>query len=298
MNRAKRLFSIIIVVKNDRGIEVTLQHLKRLRGQAPFEVVVVDSSRPGALADIEAKHRWTRWEHYPYNKARMTPYHRNRGLELARGGVIIFLDANCVPMDGWLEAIAARIDAGEDIVCGPVLDSSTTNLVHYAPTHDTGKYVDVCTTINVALRREVVERVGKFDTSFAFGQDVDYFWRAIDAGFQIYYDPAVAISHDWGKSKEQLRRAYDYGKARAHLFRKHWATRHQQLIREPHVWLYPLFMLGLPLTYFFWPYPLFLMVPVIKNRSEKPLGLVLHHLYYGYGVLAGAVKSWPQDTAN
>src|SRR6185312_10432624 len=104
---------------------------------------------------------------------------------------------------------------------GPVLDASKKNLVHYAPEHKQAKYVDTCTTISVGIRRTVFDRVGVFDTSFAFGQDVDFFWRATDAGFRIYYHPEVKISHDWGSPKEQLGRAYQYGKARAHLFKKH-----------------------------------------------------------------------------
>jgi GT2 family glycosyltransferase len=183
---------------------------------------------------------------------------------------------------------------GEDIVCGPVLDLSKNNLVHYAPELTEGGYIDVCTTIDVGLRRKVVERIGKFDVSFSFGQDVDFFWRARDAGFKIYHNPAAAIGHDWGERKEQLIRAFDYGKARAHLFKKHWRTRRGQLIHEPHVWIYPLFILGLPLTYFIPFYPLLVFIPLLKNSSKNPFGLVLHHLTYGIGVIAGTIKVWPK----
>ena len=284
--------SVIIVVKNDRGIAATLDALQPQLIKAQSDVIVVDSSLPETLADIRESHPWARWEQFPFSTVRTTPQQRNRGIELATSDVIVFIDANCIPANGWLEALLRRIDEGKSIVCGPVNDSSETNLVHYAPVLLRAKYVDVCTTINVGLKRDVIDRIGGFDPSFRFGQDVDFFWRASDAGFKIFYDPKVAISHDWGNASEQLGRAFQYGKSRAHLFKKHWATRRGQLLHEPHVWVYPVFILGLPLTIWFPFYPLLLLVPLLKNRDGHPFSLTLHHLTYGLGVLAGVFTIW------
>jgi glycosyltransferase involved in cell wall biosynthesis len=43
---------------------------------------------------------------------------RNRGIRLARGDPLIFLDADCVPVDGWLQALLAAHQAGAVIVGG------------------------------------------------------------------------------------------------------------------------------------------------------------------------------------
>ena len=292
MSISKTTLSIIIVVKNDRGISDTLDHLQRSRTNVAHEVIVVDASEPHVLADIRASHAWVRWCQFPPSHQRSTPQQRNRGLELATGDLIAFIDANCIPSPDWLDAIARRLAQGEDIVCGPVLDAGADNLVHYAPSIATGTYVDVCTTISVGFTRQVVNRIGGFDPSFRFGQDIDFFWRATEAGFKIYYDPQVVISHEWGSRKEQLRRAFDYGKARAHLYKKHWRFRKGELLRETHVWIYPVFILGLPLTYFVPVYPLLILVPAAKHWSSNPFGLIAHHLVYGCGVLSGALKSW------
>jgi glycosyltransferase involved in cell wall biosynthesis len=288
------LVSVIIVVKNDRGIAGTLQQLYAAPAATPFEVIVVDASEPSRLADIREAHPKVLWDQFPVSNVRSTPAQRNRGLALASGDIIAFIDANCTPAATWLNGIVDAVQHGKDIVCGPVCDSNPKNLVHYAPKHTEGKYVDICTTISVGMRREVVETVGMFDTSFLFGQDIDFFWRAGDAGYRIYYDPRVSIQHNWGERREQLGRAYQYGKARAHLFKKHWRTRRSELRREPHVWVYPLYILGLPMTYFMPFYPLIILLPVLKNLTQNPFGLVLHHLCYGWGVLAGTFKSWPE----
>jgi glycosyltransferase involved in cell wall biosynthesis len=288
--------SIIIVVKNDRGVASTLGALYKTQAGSTiqFETIIIDSSAPDRLADIRKQYPQVRWEQFPPSSRRTVPEQRNRGLELARSNIIIFIDANCIPDEGWLSAITSKIQGGEAIVCGPVRDLNRGNLVHYNPEHTAGRYVEVCTTINVGLKREVVERIGGFDTSFSFGQDIDFFWRARDAGYKIYFNPAASIGHDWGEAGEQMRRAYDYGKARAHLYKKHWLTRRRELQHEPHVWLYPLFILGLPLMYIIPWYPLLLLVPMAKNVHHNPVGLIVHHLSYGWGVLVGALKVWPK----
>jgi len=288
--------SIIIVVKNDRGIDQTIAGIYRCSFDKPYEIIVVDSSEPARLADIRAKYPMVVWDQYPVSDRRTTPEQRNRGLELARGEYIIFIDANCVPAATWLAAMVEELAGGKDIVCGPVRDLSEDNLVHYAVEQDQAGYVEECTTINVGLRRSVIETVGNFDERFSFGQDVDFFWRTADAGFRIFYDPRVSIGHDWGDRKEQLGRAYKYGYARARLFRKHWRRHGRQLLHETHVWIYPAFIVGLPvmllfpLSPLFLLYPLLILVPLFKNRTANPLGLTAHHLIFGWGVLCGSLS--------
>src|ERR1700722_7777547 len=153
MNSSNDLISIIIVTKHDR-VDLTLDHLQAIKSNVPFEVIVVDASRPERTAAIRTQHdKWVTWDQFPFSTERTTPAQRNRGLELAKGNIIVFLDANCVPAQGWLDAMWQSIQSGKQIVCGPVLDLGENNLVHYAPTLSEGKYVDVCTTINVGLRR-------------------------------------------------------------------------------------------------------------------------------------------------
>jgi glycosyltransferase involved in cell wall biosynthesis len=283
---ASPVASVIIIVKNDEGVGQTLALLVPQCEAARAEVIVVDASAPEMLAGIRQKYPQVRWEYFDQRGKRFTiPEQRNCSIGLAKGKYIIFIDANCEPAEGWLDAILETLNDGEHIVCGPVRDSSEHNLVHYTSGRAEHSYLDECTTINVGFTREVYERVGQFDTRLAYGSDVDFFWRAHDAGFAICSDPRVAISHDWGQTDEQLRRAFRYGRARAILHKKHWRRHwHHLLLHEPHVWIYPLYIVGLPIA-LVWPYYLlFLLVPLLKNRSAT---LVVHHLMFGWGVLVG-----------
>lgn len=282
------LVSIILIVKNDPGIEATLRLIQAENGSIDYETIVIDASAPGRLDHIRSQFPNVQWEWFDQRGKRFTiPEQRNRGLQLAKGDIIVFIDANCQPAPGWLRALVGAIADGENIVCGPCYPSNQHNLVHYIENQKERTYIRECTTINVAFRREVLSRIVAFDTNLTYGEDVDFFWRASDAGYQICFEPAAAISHDYGSADEQIRRAYRYGKARAILHKKHWRKRWGQLLRyEPHVWAYPLLILSLPLA-LRWPaYLCVLGVPIVKNRS---ITVPLHHLIFGWGVIMGCL---------
>lgn len=276
----------MIIVKNDPGIEQTLELVEPQAIKASSEVIVVDASAPKTLQKIRKRFPYVRWEYFDQAGKRFTiPEQRNRALELAKGKYYVFLDSSCQPVEGWLDAILETLEQGESIVCGPVLDTNKHNLVRYIPGRSERSYVRDCTTVSVGFTHEVLAAVKGFDELLAYGEDVDFFWRTADAGFKICADPRVAVSHDWGDTEEQIRRAFRYGRSRALIHKKHIKRRWRQLlIHEPHVWIYPLYIIGLPIA-FVWPwYLLFLLVPIVKNRS---ITLLFHHFVFASGVLAG-----------
>jgi glycosyl transferase family 2 len=289
MKRSQALkASVMIIVKNDPGVEHTLELLAPQAKSAGAEIIVVDASAPKTLKNIRNRFPTVRWEFYDQaGKSITIPEQRNMALSLAKGRYLVFIDASCAPVEGWLKAIIEDLDRGETMVCGPVLDTNKHNLVRYIPGRTERSHVRECTTVSVGFKREVLEAITGFDESLAYGEDVDFFWRASEAGFAICSDPCVAVSHDWGDTDEQFRRAFRYGRARALIHKKHFRTRWRQLLlHEPHVWMYPLYIICLPIA-IFWPWYLVLpLVPLIKNRSWK---LVVHHFVFASGVLAGAL---------
>jgi hypothetical protein len=58
------------------------------------------------------------------------------------------------------------------------------------------------------------------------------------------------------------------------------------LRNDPMVVVYPLFLLGLPLTLVFPIYPLLLLIPAWRNRSDGLIRVLVDHLWFGAGVLA------------
>ena len=73
-----------------------------------------------------------------------------------------------------------------------------------------------------------------------------------------------------------------YGVARARLYKKHPHRLRRIVVEDPVHAIYPLYILGLPLTLKYRWYPLLLLIPLWRNRRAD---IVLEHLADGWGVL-------------
>jgi GT2 family glycosyltransferase len=289
------MISVVVISKDEEGLDDTLAAVaKQVDGLGePGEIVVVDAST-GRLEHIRKRHRGAvRWlDFQPPPEVRVSiPHQRNLGVREAQGDVIVFTDAGCLPSEGWLLRMAAPLRLGENAVSGTSRDMSGELVFpseHIARVEHAGdvSYLAECPTLNFAFTRAAFEALGGFDESFEYGSDVDFTWRLNDSGYRVRHVPEASIQHDYGASRRQRRRSYIYGKARARLYRKHRGRRRYLLRNDPMVVAYPLFLLGLPLTLIFPLYPLLLLIPAWRNRSDGIIRVLVDHLWFGAGVLA------------
>lgn len=289
------MISVVIISKDEASLDDTLEVVaKQLAGlDEPGEIVVVDASA-GRLDFIRQLHeadvRWIDFAPPPGVRVSI-PHQRNAGVRAAQGDVVVFTDSGCLPDDGWLARMVSPLRHGEAAVAGTSCDMSGTlrfPTVHIGRVAHSGaaEYLVECPTLNFGFRRAAFDAVGGFDESFAYGSDVDFTWRLNDSGYQVRYVPDAVLRHDYGASRRENRRSYLYGKARARLYRKHRARRWSILRNDPIAVVYPLFLLGLPLTLVFPLYPLLLLIPAWRNRSAGVIPVLVDHLWFGAGVLA------------
>jgi GT2 family glycosyltransferase len=289
------MISVVIISKDEASLDDTLADVaSQVAGlDEPGEVVVVDASAR-RLDHIRQRHEaQVRWiDFQPPAGVRISiPHQRNVGVLAALGDIIVFTDAGCLPDDGWLERMVAPLRQGENAVAGTSRDLSgalvfPTAHVRRVEHAGDGSYLVEAPTLNFGFRRRAFDALGGFDESFAYGSDVDFTWRLNDAGWRVLHVPDASLRHDYGASRRRNRRSYVYGKARARLYRKHRARRRGILRSDPIAVVYPLFLLGLPLTLIFPWYPLLLLIPAWRNRSEGVIGVLVDHLWFGAGVLA------------
>ena len=282
--------SIVIVNKGDVGVTATLDALDPLVDDPDVEVLVVDASR-GALDGVRCAHSWVRWFDYahPTDKPRTIAEQRNIGLNEARGEVLVFLDANCLPVGDWLSRLTRPIFEGEESVVAGGVSSRGARTVHDRDeTSDGSIYLSECSTMNLAVRRPVFNEVGPFDERLGFAEDVDFSWRVVEAGLRIRFEPDAAVTHDWGLAPENARRAIRYGVARTRLYRKHPSQLRRLSGPDFSVAAYALFLLFLPIALIIPWYPLLLLVSVARNRRRQPARMIAYQLCYGLGVLAEA----------
>jgi GT2 family glycosyltransferase len=92
--------------------------------------------------------------------------------------------------------------------------------------HQTAK-VDILSGAFMFLRHEAVDKTGLLDEEFfMYGEDVDYSYRLVKAGFVNYYYPEIRIIHYKGQStkKENLNVLINFYRAMLIFVRKHFSN--------------------------------------------------------------------------
>jgi len=215
-------FSIVIATYNRaRLLKDTLDSLSRLQPSAPWEVIVVDNNSPddtrsvveGAMRSFPVPLR------YAFEKEQGRSAALNRAFALAEGEIVVTTDDDVRVEPDWLDHIEFGLAAKQcDYVGGRVLPLweakpprwiPRTNgmiwaviaLLDYGP--DAIRFgARVPLGVNMAMRREALERVGGFDTHIGrkagtlLGQEVrEWCMRATAAGLVGYYIPAMVVQH-------------------------------------------------------------------------------------------------------
>lgn len=289
-------FSIIIIVKNDRGIATTLNALQPLVAKHKnVETIVVDASHPATLYDIQIDFPWVTWLQFVNNTGkRITiPEQRNMGIKHATGDVIAFLDSDCKPGKTWFKTLEKAFTTEKlDAVTGPItsIGEPTAHDTGYAAWQD-GQVIAECGAANLAIRTKVLRKLGGFDNNMTYGEDVDLTWRLREAGYQLICKKAMSIGFYWGETKLERKRAFRYGSSRAMLYKKHPSNWRNLFGQDINVLIYPIFIIGLPITILFPYYPLLIIVPLLRNVGSRPLQTTGLHLLYACGVIKGIFKN-------
>jgi glycosyltransferase involved in cell wall biosynthesis len=155
---------------------------------------------------------------------------RNIGLPHCTSEVIALTDDDAVPGDDWVLAIAQahggfgpRAAIGGEVrgLHPECLISRIADVVVF-PSPAAGRPVHTLPTVNMSYGRQLVATVGNFDETLFRGEDVDYNWRAIQAGVTIVFDPAIRVRHEHRADLIGLyQQQYMYGRAYV-LVRRKW----------------------------------------------------------------------------
>lgn len=218
-DRLPLFVSIIIPVFNDgERLRLCLQALEQQTYNGDYyEVVVVDNdSDPTAnIKDVVQQFPFAiaQYEATPGSYAA-----RNRGIKIAKGAIIAFTDADCIPASDWIERGVSYLQ--ETANCGLVggnieifwRDPHQPTTVELYESMLAFRQQDCIeknhysVTANLFTWKKVIEEVGEFNSQLKSNGDLEWGNRVYNQGYQQVYAEDVRVAHPAVSSFKQLRK--------------------------------------------------------------------------------------------
>ncbi len=233
-------YSIIVPVYNrpdevDELLEsLTKQTLK------DFEVIIVEDGSIKTCKDVCEKYANILDLHY-YAKENSGPgQSRNYGAERSNGEWLIILDSDVVLPEGYLEAVEKSLASSTSIAAwgGPDAAHPSFTPVQKAISYSMTSFFTTGgirggkakldkfypRSFNMGIRRDVYLKLEGF-TKMRFGEDIDFSYRIVEAGYMPRLFPEAWV---WHKRRTDFRKffrqVYNSGIARINLEKRHPGT--------------------------------------------------------------------------
>jgi O-antigen biosynthesis protein len=232
--RIRRLPSVTVAVctrDHVASLEGCLESIAQLI-YPELEVVVVDNAPTSDAAQTLIAARWPQMRYVVEERPGLN-WARNRAIREARGEIVAFTDDDTVVDQHWVEAIGRVFSQRDDVsaVTGLVipleLETRAQMLFEiyggfgrgfkpvwytFGPTSrehvGAGRFG---TGANMAFKKNVVDELGGFDQALDVGTvtngggDIEMFFRVLQEGYTLVYEPAAIVRHRHRRSFDALR---------------------------------------------------------------------------------------------
>lgn len=323
--------SVIVPCYNEQAtIRLLLDALRRQTfPPAEMEVVIADGMSTDGTRDEIAKFQ----ADFPDlsvrvvdNPLRTIPSGLNRAIEASLGSILVRSDAHSKPHPDYVENCVKALEAGRgDNVGGvweiqPGADTWIAKSIAAAAAHPLGvgdalyrhaqHAAEVDTVPFGSFRRELVERVGRFDESLLTNEDYEFNARIRKAGGRIWLDPSIRSVYFARPTLTELARQYwRYGYWKWRMLRRYPDTLRWRQALPP---LFVLGLIGLAVISLFVPFfayflagglliYLFILFLAGTQAAERhnspflaaglPLAIPVMHISWGSGFLWSILKS-------
>ena len=218
--------SIVIITWNQLSyLQDCLCSLQPVMQREDVEVIVVDNgSEDGTCQYLTVNYPQIYLHINDCNKG--VAYARNRGLELAQGKKVLFLDNDTVVNENAISGMEIYLDEHSKVgLCAcRLVDSNSQIQDSFKPFP--GLWLKIKNVLGITktnapnlqtvtspiepvyvigacqmIRREVIERIGLLDENIFYGpEDADYCMRIVAEGWKVVYLPQYTIVHHWRRA--------------------------------------------------------------------------------------------------
>lgn len=218
--------SIVIITWNQLSyLQDCLCSLQPVMQREDVEVIVVDNgSEDGTCQYLTVNYPQIYLHINDCNKG--VAYARNRGLELAQGKKVLFLDNDTVVNENAISGMEIYLDEHSKVgLCAcRLVDSNSQIQDSFKPFP--GLWLKIKNVLGITktnapdlqtvtspiepvyvigacqmIRREVIERIGLLDENIFYGpEDADYYMRIVAEGWKVVYLPQYTIVHHWRRA--------------------------------------------------------------------------------------------------
>lgn len=195
------LVSVIIPVFN--GEKYLDEAIASVTGQSyrPLEIIIVDDGSTDGSAAIARRHAFVT---YCFQENSGLSAALNRGVDLARGNFLAFLDAddlwntdklasqmNCLARDISLDMVFAHVQQ----FCSPELEAGVAMRIP-----DAIKVIPGYCPGTMLIRRLAFYRASRFDCRLQVGQFLAWYMKAIDFGLRGRMLPEIMLKRRWHRA--------------------------------------------------------------------------------------------------
>jgi cellulose synthase/poly-beta-1,6-N-acetylglucosamine synthase-like glycosyltransferase len=289
-NTFPKISFIVAAYNNQQTIEECLKSILALDyPESSIEVIVMDGgSKDGTVQKAQK---------YPIKVLSIrlnAPAAYNYAMKIASNPVLGFIDADAKVEPQWLKLIVPHLD--EPKVAG-VSGSIETWDVHNPWARSIGyeiknryrrigKYTGRIATMNLLLKKAVIEEVGGWDENLPSQYDTDLGFRMSSKGYKIAYEPkAVCFHFNRPTLKAYYRQQLQYGKNTLRLYFKHGSLAKGDEITDLGMNIQPVLLLGVVAFFFLGILPLLRMLWAVS-------GLIFFSMvvYFIYSAVKISVK--------
>jgi GT2 family glycosyltransferase len=228
---------VSVVINNYNGKKYIVSCLESVfKTKYPkFEVVIVDDvSEDDSIKVVKEKFgRKKNLRIHKMSKNSGTAATRNKGAQISKGDIVIFLDNDTEVTSNWITELVRSLAKSKEIGASQslLLDFSNRKTIQMAggrlipqvgwlaPYDNKENYRKVKgklkerniigITAALAVKGEVFRKIGYFDEKLvAYVSDIEFSWRAWIAGYKVVLSPKSVVYH-WTKSMKQRKHMHE-----------------------------------------------------------------------------------------